>query len=77
MKLTTIPFPDLFTMENTAVRDKLRGVAERLMFPPSQFSRKGEDLIWKKGFYDLITQVRRPMMLLVTKILSLRKGSGL
>eukprot|EP00116_Pleurobrachia_bachei_P010870 sb/3471132/ len=49
---------DLFTPENTAVRDKLRSVAERLMFPPTQFSRKGEDLIWKKGFYDLITQCR-------------------
>ena len=33
------------------------------MFPPTQFSRKGEDLIWKKGFYDLITQVYELILL--------------
>lgn len=51
-------FPELFSPDNAAIRDKLRTYAERLIIPSSQFSRKGEDLIWKKVFYDVITSCR-------------------
>ena len=52
------------------MRDKLRGYAERLIIPPSQFSRKGEDLVWKKVFYDVIMHCR------ATKTHQVRRYSG-
>ena len=49
---------ELFSPDSAAIREKLRSYAERLIIPSSQFSRKGEDLIWKKVFYDVITHCR-------------------
>ena len=67
-KINHSPALELFSPDNAAIRDKLRTYAERLIIPSSQFSRKGEDLIWKKVFYDVITSCRATKAHMVSSV---------
>uniref|UniRef100_A0A1B6K720 PIN domain-containing protein n=1 Tax=Homalodisca liturata TaxID=320908 RepID=A0A1B6K720_9HEMI len=51
---------DLFTHTAEAQRMKLREYCERLMFfDPVGFGRKGEELLWRKGYYEVVTTAKR------------------
>ncbi|XP_063235074.1 nonsense-mediated mRNA decay factor SMG5 [Bacillus rossius redtenbacheri] len=50
---------DLFTATLEAQRMKLREYCERLIFSdPVGYGRKGEELLWKKGYYDVVTTAK-------------------
>jgi protein SMG5 len=39
---------------------KLREYCERLIFSdPVGYGRKGEELLWRKGYYDVVTTAKR------------------
>jgi protein SMG5 len=41
-------------------RVKLREYCERLIFSdPVGYGRKGEELLWRKGYYDVVTTAKR------------------
>lgn len=51
---------DLFTQNLEAQRMKLRDYCERLMFSdPVGSGRKGEELLWRKGYYDVVASAKR------------------
>lgn len=51
---------DLFTQHLEAQRMKLRDYCERLMFSdPVGSGRKGEELLWRKGYYDVVSSAKR------------------
>ncbi|KAJ9575995.1 hypothetical protein L9F63_007095 [Diploptera punctata] len=51
---------DLFLPNLEAQRVKLREYCERLIFSdPVGYGRKGEELLWRKGYYDVVTTAKR------------------
>lgn len=51
---------DLFTPSVETQRVKLREYCERLIFSdPVGYGRKGEELLWRKGYYDVVTTAKR------------------
>lgn len=51
---------DLFTLSLEVQRSKFRDYCERLIFSdPILYGRKGEELLWRKGFYDVISTAKR------------------
>ncbi|XP_054287971.1 nonsense-mediated mRNA decay factor SMG5-like [Macrosteles quadrilineatus] len=52
--------PDLFTQAAEAQRMKLREYCEKLMFlDPVGCGRKGEELLWRKGYYEVVSTAKR------------------
>uniref|UniRef100_A0A069DXN4 Putative nonsense-mediated mrna decay protein n=1 Tax=Panstrongylus megistus TaxID=65343 RepID=A0A069DXN4_9HEMI len=53
---------DLFSESIETQRIKLRDYSERLMFTdPVGYGRKTEELLWRKGFYEIVATVKRLM----------------
>ncbi|CAG2056150.1 unnamed protein product [Timema podura] len=51
---------DLFTLPLEAQRERLREYCERLIFAdPIGYGRKGEELLWRKVYYDVVTTAKR------------------
>ncbi|GLH03494.1 Uncharacterized protein GBIM_09387 [Gryllus bimaculatus] len=51
---------ELFLPNAETQRLKLRDYCERLIFSdPLGFGRKGEELLWRKGYYDVVTTAKR------------------
>lgn len=51
---------DLFSPSVETQRVKLRQYCERLIFSdPLGHGRKGEELLWRKGYYDVVTTAKR------------------
>ncbi|XP_021922099.1 protein SMG5 isoform X2 [Zootermopsis nevadensis] len=51
---------DLFLPNVETQRVKLREYCERLIFSdPVGYGRKGEELLWRKGYYDVVTTAKR------------------
>lgn len=51
---------DLFTLTLEIQRSKFRDYCERLIFSnPTLYGRKGEELLWRKGFYEVISTAKR------------------
>jgi len=51
---------DLFSPSVETQRMKLREYCERLIFSdPVGHGRKGEELLWRKGYYDVVTTAKR------------------
>jgi protein SMG5 len=51
---------DLFSPSVETQRVKLREYCERLIFSdPVGYGRKGEELLWRKGYYDVVTTAKR------------------
>jgi hypothetical protein len=51
---------DLFSPNVETQRVKLREYCERLIFSdPVGYGRKGEELLWRKGYYDVVTTAKR------------------
>lgn len=51
---------DLFTPSLQISRSKFRDYCERLIFSdPCVYGRKGEELLWRKGFYEVISTAKR------------------
>nr|CAD7198252.1 unnamed protein product [Timema douglasi] len=50
---------DLFTLPLEAQRERLREYCERLIFAdPIGYGRKGEELLWRKVYYDVVTTAK-------------------
>ncbi|XP_069679961.1 nonsense-mediated mRNA decay factor SMG5 isoform X2 [Periplaneta americana] len=51
---------DLFSPTVETQRVRLREYCERLIFSdPIGYGRKGEELLWRKGYYDVVTTAKR------------------
>lgn len=51
---------DLFTLSLEVQRSKFRDYCERLIFSdPILYGRKAEELLWRKGFYEVISTAKR------------------
>jgi len=66
---TAIEWQELFDSETILLRQKLRETCEQLLFNGNtEFARRVEDLLWRKGFYDLIQKIRQDKKLLHSNI---------
>lgn len=51
---------DLFTPPLQILRSKFKDYCERLIFSdPAQYGRKGEELLWRKAFYEVVATAKR------------------
>lgn len=51
---------DIFTPSGEALRSKLRDYCERLIFEdPVSHVQKTEELLWRTGFYNIISAVKK------------------
>lgn len=51
---------DIFTPSGETLRTKLRDYCERLIFKdPVSHVRKTEELLWRRGFYDVVSLAKK------------------